>query len=60
MLHVLLGVSLLILATAPQSDARSEYILGGETGNPWQAAVSEDPGSYIVFGPVNEQIDWCP
>jgi len=58
MLHVLLGVSLLILATAPQSDARSEYILGGETGNPWQAAVSEDPGSYIVFGPVNEQIDW--
>ena len=58
MLHLPLCVLLLTLVlTAQAKAASSEYILGGDTGIPWQTALGEDPGFYVVFGADGQQVD---
>ena len=40
--------------------ARSEFVLGGEDGHPWQTALSENPGSYAVFDNDGQLVDSIP
>ena len=57
-MRVPLCVFLLILVlTSPAKARRSEYILGGDTGNLWPAALSEAPGFYVVFDAGGQPID---
>jgi len=50
-----------VLFTAKQASGRAEYHLGGENGNPWQDALSEDAaGSYLVFDATGQQVRSVP
>ena len=60
MQRVCMTFLLISILALPAQAARSEYVLGGETGNPWTAALSENPGSYAVFGNDGALLDSLP
>ena len=42
---------------ATLAEAYNVYRLGGEDGNPWLAAISYEPGEYLVIGPDGQVQD---
>ncbi len=46
----------LTLFAAAEGTAYNVYRLGGQDGNPWSAALSFEPGEYLVIGP-NGQLE---
>ena len=49
--HWILGSAVLALLVFPgvRVHAFNLYRLGGEDGNPWQAALSDQPGAYVIL-----------
>ena len=56
---LLIGV--VVIFAAISAEAYNVYRLGGQDGNPWSAAISYEPGEYLVVGPdgqVQERIQF--
>ena len=48
--RIALTVSAAVALTASWAEAFNIYRLGGADGNPWSAAISYEPGEYLVVG----------
>ena len=53
-----LGV--LLVAVASQASAFNVYKIGGEGGNPWQTALSFEPGTYAVLNAEGSVVETRP
>ena len=46
-----------LVFASPAMAPRSEYVLGGDRGNPWLSSLVENPGYYVVFDNDGQPID---
>ena len=55
-----LWLGVLLAAMASQASAFNVYKIGGEAGNPWQTALSFEPGTYAVLDGEGSAVETRP